>query len=63
MTRAILVDMPLLKGVEWLEFSTPVYVSDLEEWERFAGLTVGSGDALLIRAGRWARQALVAGNL
>lgn len=56
-TRAILVDMPLLKDVEWLESSTPIYASDLEEWESFAGVTVGSGDVLLVRTGRWARRA------
>ncbi len=55
-TRAILVDMPLLRGVDWLEPSTPIYVSDLEEWERFAGITVSSGDVLLVRAGRWAKR-------
>lgn len=56
-TRGILVDMPLLRGVDWLEPSTPIYVSDLEEWENFAGITVSPGDVLFIRAGRWARRA------
>ena len=56
-TRAILVDMPLLRGVEWLEESTPIYVSDLEEWEEFAGVRVSSGDVLLVRGGRWAKRA------
>ncbi len=37
-TRAILVDMPLLRGVDYLEPATPIYVSDLEEWEDFAGV-------------------------
>jgi hypothetical protein len=55
-TRGILVDMPLLRGVDWLDPSTPIYVSDLEEWEAFAGITVSSGDVLFIRAGRWARR-------
>jgi len=58
-TRAILVDMPLLKGVDWLEPTTPIFIEDLEEWERFAGVTIGPGDALLVRTGRWAmREAL-----
>ena len=51
-----LVDMPLLRGIDWLEPSTPLYVSDLEEWEDFAGVTVGSGDVLLVRTGRWAKR-------
>lgn len=53
-TRAVLVDMPLLRGVDWLPPSTPIFVEDLEEWERFAGITVQPGDALLVRTGRWA---------
>ena len=55
-TRGVLVDMPLLRGVSWLEPSTPIYVSDLLEWEKFSGVTIGSGDALLIRTGRWAKR-------
>lgn len=55
-TRGILVDLPLLRGVEWLEPSTPIYVSDLEAWEEFAGVTVSSGDVLLVRTGRWAKR-------
>jgi hypothetical protein len=56
-TRGILVDMPLLKGVKWLEPSTPIYVEDLEAWEKFAGVRIGAGDALIIRTGRWAKRA------
>ena len=55
-TRGVLVDIPLMRGVDWLEPSTPIYVSDLEEWEQFAGVTIGSGDALLVRTGRWAKR-------
>ena len=55
-TRAVLVDMPLLKNVKWLEPSTPIYVEDLEAWEKFAGIKIGAGDALLIRGGRWAKR-------
>ena len=49
--------MPLLKKVKWLEPSTPIYVEDLEAWEKFAGIRIGAGDALLIRSGRWAKRA------
>ncbi len=55
-TRGVLVDIPLMRGVDWLDPSTPIYVSDLEEWEEFAGVTIGSGDALLVRTGRWAKR-------
>ncbi len=55
-TRGVLVDIPLLRGVDYLEPSTPIYVEDLEEWEKFAGVTIGSGDALFVRTGRWERR-------
>ena len=55
-TRGVLVDIPLMRGVDWLDASTPIYVSDLEAWEEFAGITIGSGDALLVRTGRWAKR-------
>jgi len=56
-TRGILLDIPRLKGVEYLEPGTPVYVEDLEAWEKKAGVKVSSGDAILLRTGRWARRA------
>jgi len=56
-TRGILVDLPLLKGVEWLPEKTPIFVADLEAWEKFANVKIGSGDALFIRTGRYARRA------
>ena len=55
-TRGILVDLPLLKGVPYLEPGTPVYASDLEAWEKYAGVKISSGDALFVRTGRWARR-------
>ncbi len=55
-TRAILVDMPLLKGVPYLEPGTPIYPSDLEAWEKFANVKIGPGDAVYVRVGRWARR-------
>lgn len=54
-TRGILVDLPRLKGVPWLEPGTPIYPEDLDAWEQKAGVRVGSGDVLLVRTGRWAR--------
>ena len=56
-TRGILVDLPLLKGVPFLEPGTPIYAHDIEAWEKFAKVKVGAGDALFIRTGRWARRA------
>jgi hypothetical protein len=56
-TRGVLVDLPLMKGVPYLEPGTPIYASDLEAWEKFSGVKISSGDALFIRTGRWARRA------
>jgi kynurenine formamidase len=56
-TRAILIDIPRLKGVPYLEPGTAVYVEDLEAWEKKAGVKISSGDAILLRTGRWARRA------
>jgi kynurenine formamidase len=58
-TRGILMDIPRLKGVPYLEPGTPIYAEDLEAWEKRAGVKVGPGDALFIRTGRWARRAAV----
>ena len=56
-TRGVLMDIPRLKGKAWLDAGEPVMVADLEAWEREAGLRVGSGDAVLLNTGRWARRA------
>ncbi|NBC35106.1 cyclase family protein [Novosphingobium sp. FSY-8] len=56
-TRGVLVDLPLLKGVPYLEPGTPIYVEDLEAWEHFSGVKIGAGDAVFIRTGRWEREA------
>ena len=56
-TRGILMDIPRLKGVPYLEPGTPIYVEDLEAWEKQAGIKVSAGDALFIRTGRWVRRA------
>jgi|TARA_B100002003_G_C14157171_1_gene557436 kynurenine formamidase len=55
-TRGILMDIPRLKGQEWLEPGYAVTVADLEAWEQETGIRVGSGDAVLLRTGRWARR-------
>lgn len=55
-TRGILIDIPRLRGLPYLEPGTPVYVEDLEAWEKRAGIKIGTGDAILLRTGRWARR-------
>ena len=53
--RGVLVDMPWFKGVDFLEPGTAITVADLEAWEEKTGVSVGSGDVLLVRTGRWER--------
>jgi len=55
-TRGILIDLPRLKGVPYLEPGTPIYVEDLEAWEKQAKVKVSAGDALFVRTGVWARR-------
>ena len=55
-TRGVLIDIPRLKNVPYLEPGTPIYVEDLEAWERLAGVKISSGDAIFVRTGRWARR-------
>ena len=56
-TRGVLIDIPRLKNVPYLEPGTPVYVEDIEAWETKAGVKVTAGDAILLRVGRWLRRA------
>jgi len=58
-TRGILIDIPRRKGVPYLEPGTPIYVEDLEAWEKKAGVKVSAGDALFVRTGVWARRKAV----
>lgn len=55
-TRAVLLDIPRLKGVPYLEPGTAVYQEDVEAWEKMAGVKIQSGDVILLRTGRWARR-------
>jgi len=53
----VLIDIPRLKNVEYLEPSTPIYPEDLEAWEEKIGVKVSPGDVVFVRTGRWARVA------
>ena len=56
-TRAVLYDMPQLKGVDWIEPGTPITRADLEAWEKKSGVKAGPGDVVLLYIGRWKRRA------
>jgi len=56
-TRAVLYDMPQLKGVDWIEPGTPITRADLEAWEKKSGVKAGPGDVIMLYVGRWKRRA------
>lgn len=52
--RGVLLDIARLKGVDRLKRGEPIYPADLEAAEKAQGVTVASGDILLVRTG-WMR--------
>ena len=52
-TRGVLLDIPLLKGKDWLEPNEPVMPEDLEAAEELEGVNVDEGDILLVRTGNY----------
>lgn len=61
-TRGVLVDVPRLRGVEWLEESEGVFPEDLEAAEAELGFTIGEGDAVILRTG-YRRRVAVHGEM
>lgn len=53
-TRGVLLDVPALRGVPFLEAGDAIHPDELERAEDAAGVRVEEGDVLLVRTGRWA---------
>jgi kynurenine formamidase len=51
-SRGVLLDIPKIKKVDWLENGTPISRIDLEAAEKDHHLTVEEGDVLFVRTGR-----------
>ncbi len=49
--RGVLLDVPRLRGVPWLEPGEHVFTDDLEGAEREQGVEVSEGDILVVRTG------------
>jgi kynurenine formamidase len=49
--RGVLLDIPRVRSVPWLEPGDHVFREDLEAAERGQGVVVGAGDILLVRTG------------
>ena len=55
-TRGVLIDIAWLRGVPYLPTNALITGHDLDQWEAKTGVHIRSGDAVLIRTGRWARE-------
>ena len=55
--RGVLLDIPRLRGLPWLEPGQQVFAEDLEAAEREQRVSVGEGDILLVRTGHSRRLA------
>jgi kynurenine formamidase len=53
--RGVLLDVPRVRGVPWVEPGEYVFREDLEAAERAEGVTVRAGDILLVRTGHTRR--------
>jgi kynurenine formamidase len=49
--RGVLIDMPLVNAVDWLEPGEPVRSSDILRAEQRLGFQIGEADAVLLRTG------------
>lgn len=56
-SRAVLFDMPLLRGVDYIPYDEPITPEDLDAAERRFGVSVLPGDILAVSTGREARVA------
>ena len=54
--RGVLLDIPRLRGVPWLEPGEAVTPEELEAAEKAQGVTLGEGDILLFRTGHHRRR-------
>ena len=54
--RGVLIDLPAVRRVDWLDPGTAVHVEDLLAAEAALGVTVGTADAVLLRTGHGGRR-------
>ncbi|HYL60403.1 MAG TPA: cyclase family protein [Candidatus Acidoferrales bacterium] len=51
-SRGVLLDIPRLKKVEWMEPGAPIFPADLDAAEKAQHVHVEEGDVLMVRTGR-----------
>lgn len=54
--RGVLLDIPRLRGIDWVEPGDHVTAADLSEAEKLQGVEVGTGDLLFVRVGHRKRR-------
>ena len=52
-SRALIIDLPKLKGVDYIPSGTAIYAKDLQAFEQQFGVQIQTGDVLLLYTGRW----------
>ena len=55
-TRGVLLDIPTVRGVPWMDPTDPVMPEDLEAAEQAHGVRVEEGDVLLVRTGNYRKR-------
>jgi kynurenine formamidase len=55
-TRGVLVDVPMLRGIDWVERGEGVMPQDIAAAERRCGVRVEEGDVLMVRTGQLKRR-------
>ncbi|MEU1628135.1 cyclase family protein [Streptomyces sp. NPDC020096] len=55
-TKGVLLDLPAVLGVRWLEPGQAVHADDVIAVEQALGVTIGDGDAVLLRSGHFRRR-------
>ena len=55
-SRGVLLDIPKIKKIEWMEPGDRIFPEDLDAAEKDHRVSVAEGDVLLIRTGRAARR-------
>ena len=55
-TKGVLLDIPTLRGIDWVPPNEPVMPADLEAAEKAHGVRVEEGDLLLVRTGNYRKR-------
>jgi kynurenine formamidase len=56
-TKGVLLDLPAVLGTDWLEPGQAVHAGDVLTAEKALGVSIGHGDAVLLRSGHFRRRA------